>query len=203
MFGMIPKKRGLFGSPAFPLQTPGIGDDVERRRNGTLDPQMSAVQPQMDPAQGHAPKGGFFKPGGAGRAIAGTVGDFLLQQAEMDPIYQPQMRQMQAMAERQRQASLERDADWQDWVKKQEYARANPQPANNDTVADYEFIRQRLGDEEAEKYLRNKANPPQYRVGPDGRFYPIDVATPPSRPVGNLRPLAEGGPASAPGGFPR
>ena len=123
-------------------------------------------------------KPGFFGQGGAGRAIAGTIGDVLLQRGGLAPIYGPTMQFQNALAAKTQANATARQQEWVDWVRKQEYERANPKPTNNDTVADFEFIRQRLGEKEAEEFLRNKANPPVYRVGPDGQFYRVDVAQP-------------------------
>lgn len=176
---------GLFGAP--------IG------MRGTLL-GGSGYAPDTQPT---APKkGGFFGQGGAGRAIAGTIGDVLLQRGGLAPIFAPAMQYQQAIADKQRLASTDRENDWQNWVRQQQWERANPKPTNNDTVADYEFIRRTLGDEQAQEFLRNKANPPAYRVGPDGQFYRVDVAMPPARPVGRLTPIEEGTGSNAGGNFP-
>lgn len=50
----------------------------------------------------------------------------------------------------------------QDWVAQQTWELAHPKPANNDTVADYQFITDKLGPEAGQEYLRSKANPPQF-----------------------------------------
>jgi hypothetical protein len=97
----------------------------------------------------------------------------------------------------------QRAAEYADFVRRHEYERANPKPINNDTVADYEFIRQTLGDEQAQEFLRNKANPPVYRVGPDGAFYRVDTAAPPAPPLGRLTPIEESAGSNAGGGFLR
>lgn len=152
----LKRKGGLFGS------TPMMD---------TIPPEMTATQQPLAPAK---PK--FFGEGGVGRSIAGNIGDFLLQYSGMDPIFAPAMQQKQAMAYDQQQREAQRQQQLKDWVWKEEYERRNPKPVNNDTVADYQFIVQNLGEEAGKEYLRNKANPPQYRQGPDGQFYRIDVA---------------------------
>ena len=53
-------------------------------------------------------KPGFFGQGGAGRAIAGTIGDFLLQQSGMDPVYLPNILQQRDAEERARMAQQQR-----------------------------------------------------------------------------------------------
>lgn len=191
--GLLKQKRGgLFGSmPTVargPYDTPGIG-------NGTAASPMAPAKPK------------FFGEGGVGRAIAGNIGDFLLQYSGMDPIYQPAMQQRQAMAYDQQQRDLQRRQGLEDWVAKQEWGRANPKPVNNDTVADYQFIVDKLGPDAGEEFLRNRANPPQYRQGPDGRFYRIDVAPNDGRPaIGSIvpDPRKQGGQSASPAGnFPR
>ena len=107
----LKRKGGLFGSAPMqpPYSTPGIGDGM-----------TASQQPQK-------PK--FFGEGGVGRGIAGTIGDFLLQQSGMDPIYAPVMQQRQAMAYDQQQAEMRRRQGLEDWVAKQEWERNNPKPA--------------------------------------------------------------------------
>ena len=153
----LKRRGGLFGSSPMqpPYATPGIGYD------------MTAAQQPMAPAK---PK--FFGEGGVGRAIAGNIGDFLLQNSGMDPIYQPAMQQRQAMAHEQQQREMQRRQGLEDWVAKQEYERANPSPVNNDTVNDFQWYKG-LSDEDRAIYHRMK---PEYRQGPDGRFYQIDIA---------------------------
>lgn len=101
-----------------------------RRRGGLFG---SAVQsPQMAaPMTAPPEKPKFFGEGGVGRAIAGNIGDFLLQYSGMQPIYAPAMQQRQAaqQAERQRQQGLA------EWVAKQEYEAAHRPPTYFDDNA--------------------------------------------------------------------
>lgn len=88
---------GMFGKPPMPQQA---------------SPQQAmpiGVQQMQQPAK---PK--FFGEGGVGRAIAGNIGDFLLQQSGMDPIYMPNMLQQRDMAERARMAEQKRMQDRED-----------------------------------------------------------------------------------------
>lgn len=79
-------------------------------------------QPPMDmgdftPGQGMGqpkPKGGFFREGGMGRTIAGLIGDALLQQADMAPVYAPAMRQQQNLKAEEAQWTRRRQADRED-----------------------------------------------------------------------------------------
>lgn len=191
----------LFGSRMkgwTPPINPQLGMDIAREQ-GIMPGDQPPVQMPTPPLP---QRKGFNAPGGWAErlyAIGGTLRDddggrsaanyFALQQHRAD------------QAERMRQASLGRETEWQDWLRKKEWERANPAPTTNDTVADYEFIRQQLGDEWGEKFLRNRADPPRYVQGPDGQFYPVQTAQTPMRPVGKLTPI-DGGPASAPGNFP-
>ena len=123
------RRRGLFGASA---QVPD-------------QPAMTAVEQPL------APKPKFFGDGGVGRAIAGNIGDFLLQYSGMQPTYAPIMQQRQAaqQAERQRQNSLA------DWVWKQDYEAAHKPrtPTNYEQILDAAGIQ---GDERI-ALLRRKA----------------------------------------------
>lgn len=68
----------------------------------------------------------FFGQGGTGRAIAGTLSDFLLQQADMRPIYGPAMQQRQFLQAQQQRDQAKRFAEQQDWRMKEDYKRDNP-----------------------------------------------------------------------------
>jgi hypothetical protein len=186
------RRGGLFGSA--PAMAP-------------IAPDMTASQQPLAPAK---PK--FFGEGGVGRAIAGNIGDFLLQNSGMDPIYAPVMQQKQAMAYDQQRREADRVQGLQDWIAKQEWERNNPAPVNNDTVNDYHFLASKLGPEAAKQYLRNIADGPPVAVdvaNPDGsvtrQFIPRSQMkgggmVAPQAPVGKLKPY--GGPSATPtGGF--
>lgn len=60
----------------------------------------------------------FFRPGGTGRNIAGLLGDVLLQQGGMQPIYAPTVKQRQQMEYEEQQRQRRRlegreDMQWQ------------------------------------------------------------------------------------------
>lgn len=182
-----PKKRGLFGSM------------------GMQQPAMTA-----EPMQMAAPrKPGFFGEGGTGRAIAGNIGDALLQFSGMQPIYQPAMADQRAMQFRAQQDAQRQQQDRANFIFEQDYKRANPAPVNNDTVADYNFWQSVLSPEEFQKWRQNKIDPPQYRQGADGRFYRIDVAPPGPAPTitedewSKGTPVNGGQSATPTGGFRR
>ena len=147
-----PRRGGLFGASAQPRDMP-----------------MTAN------AQPMAPKKGFDW----GKLI-GVLGDSLSIAGGGAPQYVPnlidQRNRRQAMDYAEQTYQRRRGDEMADWQARQEYERRNPKPVNNDTVADYQFIVQNLGEEAGKEFLKNKANPPQYRQGPDGQFYRIDVA---------------------------
>lgn len=182
----------------------------KRRRGGIFGasvatPDMTATQQPLAPAK---PK--FFGEGGVGRAIAGNIGDFLLQYSGMQPIYQPAVQQRQAMAYDQQQRERSRLADWQDKIAFAEWERRNPKPVNNDTINDYRFITETLGEDAGKQYLQNLADGPPVAVdvaNPDGsvtrQFIPRSQMkgggmVAPQAPVGKLKPY--GGQTATPSG---
>lgn len=187
----LKRRGGLFGASVQP----------------PMAPEMTATANPMTTAK---PK--FFGEGGVGRAIAGNIGDFLLQYSGMQPIYQPAVQQRQAMAYEQKQREAQRQQQLEDWVWKEEYERRNPKPVNNDTINDYRFISETLGEEAGKQYLQNLADGPPVAVdvaNPDGsvtrQFIPRSQMkgggmVAPQAPVGKLKPY--GGQSATPtGGF--
>lgn len=75
--------------------------------------------PPADPKSG-----GFFGEGGAGRAIAGYVGDYLAQLGGARPIYAPIAQQRQLIQQQQ----VKRQNDWEDWVRQAQWERDHPKP---------------------------------------------------------------------------
>ena len=104
---MIGMKKGLFGKTKMPGVISGYGGGTFDMDGTQVTPAYSMPQDatMQDGANLGTPapqkSGGFFGKGGAGRAIAGTVGDALLQQGGMAPVYAPQMQFQQQMAFRQ------------------------------------------------------------------------------------------------------
>lgn len=97
------RKRGLFGAST---QVP-------------QQPAMTATANPMAPAK---PK--FFGDGGVGRAIAGNIGDFLLQYSGMQPIYAPAMAQQQHY----RQQEANRLREFANQKALIDYRKQNPEP---------------------------------------------------------------------------
>lgn len=118
MFGMNRKPRGLFGG-GLPGPIGGFGGGTWNV-DGT---QAMPVERHGYAQSGEAPqrKAGFFGQGGPGRAIAGTIGDVLLQRGGMQPIYAPTMQNKQKALLAEQDAQRERG----DWVWKKEWERDN------------------------------------------------------------------------------
>jgi hypothetical protein len=153
------------------------------------DEAQQVYDPRSEPSAGPDAKPKFFGKGGVGRGIAGTIGDFLMQQSGMAPVYGPAMQRQQEMEQRMQLYQQQRQDEYNDWVKRQQYEAENRQPAPNDTERDYEFIKSQLGEDSARSFLESKANPQQY-------MQVKDPAT------GELRiiPVPKGGGATAAGG---
>lgn len=175
----------MFGS-ALPLSLD------EQQPLGSMPQAPAPDLPQV----GQYKKQGMFAEGGVGRAIAGMIGDYLLQRAGMQPIYQPTMMEKQKLALEEQQYQRQRQDKRDDFVFEQEH-RA---PPNNDTAADYSFWQQHLSPEDFEAWKQNKINPPQYMNVPGVGLVQIprggaDPQGVPTAPVGKLTPLGAGGPS--------
>lgn len=203
-----------FGFNQQPVTTPPFspgmptGDGVQPPLMGAYNPaqgsMVGAPGGYVDPAA-QQPRPKLFGKGGAGWDILSNVGDSLMmlsgmpgaaemvgqrRQAEMQARAQAQARQWQ-MQERDRERAL----DQQQWMDRQIWEREHPAPVRNDTVNDYEFLRQKLGDEAANQYLRNFAAGPVMAV--DG----FDAAGNPTKtfvPRGSLGSGSPAGPSGPP-----
>lgn len=152
----------------------------------------------------------FFGEGGAGRAIAGNIGDALLQFGHMQPIYGPQIQAQQEAAQRASQLQLQQAAEYARQKQMYDYELANPKPVHNDTADDYEFWKQKLSPEDFKAWLANKVSPPRYMTGPNGEIVILPSGGAPSAPAGrpalgtivNDLPPEGGQTPPASGGFP-
>lgn len=196
------KRKGLFGSPgttAFAEMVQGVGE-----------PRAMTTQPvdvmQAPPVE---KKPGFFGNGGVGWQIMGSIGDALREANGLEASYGPSMmlqRQQQLAAQRQQQ---EREYEWQDWQRKQEWERANPKPVNNDTINDFNWFKS-LSAEDRALYGQMK---PQYITADNGdgtkTILPVtpgmfggqQPSMTPTAPVGKLRPIGGGSGGNVGGGF--
>lgn len=97
---------------------------------GSLPSAATRLRPQdfanAVPQQPAKPK--FFGQGGTGRNIAGMIGDVLLQQSGMRPIFTPAMQQRQAMQFEEGQYQRRRQDGFEDWKAKEAWERQNPAP---------------------------------------------------------------------------
>ena len=73
-------------------------------------------------------KTGLFGKGGVGRAIAGTIGDFLMQRSGMAPVYAPTMMQERQAAAQAAAEQRKRAEELADWRYKEDYKSANAAP---------------------------------------------------------------------------
>lgn len=140
------KKKQAFGMmpPVGPYNTPGIGDGINMGQDAPG--MMPQPMPQAQPAK--------FKPN-----ILGVIGDAMQVFGGGQATYMNGVREQQERAEQMRQRAMmaqqERETGWQDWVKKKEYERANPDPVNNDTVNDLNWYKG-LSEEDRKLYHQMK-----------------------------------------------
>lgn len=109
--------------------------------------------------------------GGSGRAIAGSIGDFLLRQAGMQPIYGPAAQQQRELEQRMQIYQQQRQDSYDDWVRQQQWRKDNPDPAPPSEFArKYADMVRIVGQEEADKWAKSEANPMQWITAdnPDG-----------------------------------
>ena len=153
-------------------------------------------------------KPGFFGQGGAGRAIAGTIGDFLLQQSGMDPVYLPNILQQRDAEERARMAEQQRvqareDKQWE-WQNK---PKDEPNPTEFERILAASGLPQDQQIQLMQDYARNRANPVQGVPYTDAQGNSgIQFIRPgqmqgggaPQAPVGKLTPI--GGQSGVPTG---
>jgi len=139
---------------------------------------MPAGQMPIGVAQISQPKKpGFFGQGGVGRMIAGTIGDFLMQNAGMQPVYGPSVLQQRDAAERARMAQAQRmqkreDMMWE-WQNKPKDNNPYRWKSNDGSLME-------IGpDGQPRQVYKDPNKRLEYRQGPDGRFYPIDTADAP------------------------
>lgn len=204
-----PRASGLVATPEQEAETARL-EELMQQRMPAPSIQVAAAQQALQPP----PMGWGEKVGGIGTALmaaqAAIDGDFSSGAEIANSIGADRRRMQQTMAQR----AAEREAQMQDWVAKQEWERAHPEPVNNDTKNDYEFILQQQGPEAAANYLKRVSDPDVTVPLPNGQVYigprsGMQVALgaggsaqAPVKPIGKLTPLG-GGASNGVGGFPR
>lgn len=135
---------------------------------GRPDYSMNIVPTQQAPQATSKPKVGIAEIlGGLGDVISAASGG----QPSFLPQRQAQLEQQRMLQQRAQMAQDARNADWEDWVRKEQYKDANPAPINNDTVNDYNFYRTQLGEEGARRWLNNQTDPVVSIPLPGGQTY--------------------------------
>lgn len=162
---------GMFGSSANYNQQPTMYMPEEPK------PERDVFAPS---GTGHG--GGFFAPGGAGRGIAGYIGDALLGASGRQPIYAPAMQQQHEAAARLQQAMM-----------LARFKAQNPEPTTIQRNTDY--FRSIGRPELSESYLRAQANPMALMTDPATGavgFYPKGGIAPAAAPTGPVSKVLNG-----------
>lgn len=186
------------------------------RRRGIFGAAQPTPQMAEEPQK---PK--FFGEGGAGRTIAGVLGDALAQLGGFDPVFAPEMQRRREMASALRQQEQQRQQGLQDWVWKQRFEAEHRPPTY---FGDNAGNRWSIGPDgkpalvfrdPTQKYTQQVVTDPDgsqrlvsipipNNVNPDGTFGNATAGgfTTPQAPVGKLKPY--GGQSATPtGNFPR
>lgn len=125
-------------------------------------PQIEAAdlqRPLPAPAQ---QRPSFFGDGGAGRTIAGYIGDALLSASGRQPIFQPMMVRQQARQQELLDQNQQRQAQMALWIAQQDYKRANPDtPDIVERMRALDAVEPGLGSTYARNYANNGGGMPQ------------------------------------------
>lgn len=183
---------------------PGDQPTIDMGDLGQMPPGLGMSAPEK--------KVGFFKEGGMGRTLAGLIGDALLQNADMAPVYAPMQRQRQAIEAEEaqwtrRRAAEREDKQWE-WQNRPREDAIPPilrdaqawQGMTPEQRAAYgEMQKARAGDPDVTLTLPNG----QLYVGPKSGIQAALGGSAP-KPVGKLTPINNGGPTPpASGNFRR
>lgn len=216
------KRKSMFGAGVTPdlPPMPGVisgygggtfnmdGTQATPVNRGGFDVPIDGGPPMPEAAAEQAPKsGGFFGQGGVGRGIAGSIGDYLQQANGFEPTFAPAMAQRRQMEFLQKRQEQSRETDWADYVRKQEYERANPAPTQPHYWETNDGSLGSIGPDGKPQVIYKDPTPKVEWVtaqNPDGTKTLIPMpqggGAAPTKPVGKLRPI--GGPtAPQSGGF--
>ena len=168
MFGA---RKSIFG------QIPGM--DMMQQ---VAQPAMG-MQQQMPQSMPQPNKPGFFQRPGVKQGI-GIIGDTLSILGGGQATYAPAMiRQKEQDAEiraRIQMAEQGRQQGREDFIWKSQYERDNPKPTSPYRWESNDGSLMEIGpDGQPRQVYKDPTKGPEYRQGPDGRFYPIDTATGP------------------------
>ena len=133
-------------------------------------PQQAAPNPSAMPigVQQMTQKQGFFQRPGV-KTAAGILGDTLLTLGGGKPMYAPMMHDRKMQEEdariRAQLAQQQRGSEWQDWLRKEQWKRENPEP-QNDQLTQYMLNagidpKSVEGQQMYRKAVENKVNPIQ------------------------------------------
>lgn len=111
---------------------------------------------------------------GLAKGIAGTIGDYLMQQQGMAPVYAPTMARQREIEQAQQLYNQQRRDEMNDWVAKQQWELANPAPPKPTAMqANYEWLQQNHPNY-ADDYLKRQTNDVTWRQLPNGQWVPLD-----------------------------
>ena len=200
---MTRRPRGMFGTPQT-YGTPPIFDPGQSQGEPMSVPGLGMQSPQMmdEPKRSGLFGSKFNAPGGWAEkiaAIGGTLRDGDNGQAVAD--YFGAQDQRAALAAQLRQASMKREQDWQDYVRKYQFELDHPKPANNDTLNDMAAAATWTPEQWA---IYDRLHP-VWKTGPDGLPYAVPRPSMTPQVLGTELPQGwkvEGGPGATPGNFP-
>lgn len=105
------------------------------------------------------------------QTIAGVIGDTLSNFGGGQGTFLPQLAQQRQMAQRSALAQQERGAEFADFTRRHDYELAHPKPVTNDTINDYNFRLQTLGEDAAKDWLKSASDPVVTVTLPGNRVY--------------------------------